>query len=278
MQLHGQARLGKCDEGKLLGFVKSVAVLGVHKEVHRVSFQSMQQPSGEMYSSYVVSLKATTDFCQFTIEVPNCEVDKFQYAHHTDKRQLSYRDEMVGTQLVAGTGNNEHRSKVLAESETLKALEGKLECPCTLEKSESTSAKLSQSVLEMKVMVSPEGAGVCRSCKTVHKKCGKYKRRHPCAMVCYNCNKRGHRSVCCPAPKSKMKDAFKEASEKVTEAARPEVATFSMQVQYVKSIIKRHDKIKRGISNTKEKIDAVRVGQAKRGEKRKKQGFPTPLM
>ena len=50
---------------------------------------------------------------------------------------------MVGTQLVAGACNKEHRSKVLAESATLKSLEEKLERLSTLEKSESSSATLS---------------------------------------------------------------------------------------------------------------------------------------
>ena len=51
VQLHGQEALGKCDEGKLLEFVKAVALRGVHKEVHRANFQLMHQNTGELYSS-----------------------------------------------------------------------------------------------------------------------------------------------------------------------------------------------------------------------------------
>ena len=127
IQLHSQDALGKCNEGNLLEFIKAVTLRGVHKEVHRTSFQTLQQQSGELKSLYVARLKATADLCQFTMAVPKCEVYAYPWAHHKDKRQLNYRDEMVGTHLVAGACNKEYREKVLAESANLKSLVEKLE-------------------------------------------------------------------------------------------------------------------------------------------------------
>ena len=40
---HGPGGLGSCNEDQLLGFIKAIAVRGVHKEVHRAAFQSMHQ-------------------------------------------------------------------------------------------------------------------------------------------------------------------------------------------------------------------------------------------
>ena len=102
----------------------------------------MKQQPVESYTSYTARLKAKADLCEFAIEVPMCAVTTCSCAHHADHRQLSYRDEMVGTRLVAGSCNMEHRSKVLAESATLKTLEEKLARLCTLEKSETSSATL----------------------------------------------------------------------------------------------------------------------------------------
>ena len=43
--------MGSCDEKQLLGFIKAVAVRGVHKEVHRADFQCMHQQQGELYQA-----------------------------------------------------------------------------------------------------------------------------------------------------------------------------------------------------------------------------------
>ena len=41
VQMHGLGPLGSYDEAQLLGFIKVIAVRGVHKEVHRAAFQGM---------------------------------------------------------------------------------------------------------------------------------------------------------------------------------------------------------------------------------------------
>ena len=43
VQMHGLEGLGSCNEDQLLGFIKAIAVRGMHKEVHRAAFQSMHQ-------------------------------------------------------------------------------------------------------------------------------------------------------------------------------------------------------------------------------------------
>ena len=41
VQMHGLGPLGSYNEAQLLGFIKAIAVRGVHKEVHRAAFQGM---------------------------------------------------------------------------------------------------------------------------------------------------------------------------------------------------------------------------------------------
>jgi hypothetical protein len=103
VQMHGLGALGSCDEAQLLGFIKAIAVRGVHKEVHRAAFQGMHQQQGELYLPYAARLKAKAELCQYGLKAPMCCDDLCNCAGHN--RELFYRDKMVGTQLVAGEFN-----------------------------------------------------------------------------------------------------------------------------------------------------------------------------
>ena len=46
------------DQDQLLGFIKAIAVRGIHKEVHRAAFHSTHQQQGELYQAYIAKLKA----------------------------------------------------------------------------------------------------------------------------------------------------------------------------------------------------------------------------
>ena len=203
VQMYGPTVLGACDEIKLLEMIKAITVKGVHKEVHRAAFQGMHQQQGELYQAYAARLKAKADLGQYCIKAPKCEDDLCTCSGHG--RQLFYRDEMVGTQLVAGAYNKEHQAKLLSESANLLTLQDKLDRLSTLEKSESSSATLSgqmQFTAGVKeVEVKRIDANKCSSCHRVHKMCGKCQRVHPCTVECYNCHKKGHVRSCCPTPK-----------------------------------------------------------------------------
>ena len=219
VQMYGPSVLGSSNETDLLERVKAIAVKGVHKEVHRAAFQGMHQQQGEMYQAYAARLKAKADLGQYCIESPKCGDDLCTCSGHG--RQLFYRDDMVGTQLVAGTNNKEHRARLLSESASLLNLQDKLDRLCTLEKSESSSATLSGqlqlSAGVKEVEVKKIEANKCSSCHRVHKMCGKCQRVHPCTVECYNCHKKGHVRSCCPAPKSMEKSKVTEKSKVVGE-------------------------------------------------------------
>ena len=91
---------------------------------------------------------------------------------------------MVGTQLIADACNKEHKSKVLAESDSLKTLEEKLERLCTLKKSKSASAMLSGQNHLVTEVETPEGKSKdvtsqnwkCTTCQRIHKWYGVCKR------------------------------------------------------------------------------------------------------
>ena len=88
-------------------------------------------------STYAARLKAKAELCQYRMVAPVCKDDLCNCSGH--KRQLYYRDEIVGTQLVAEAFNKE----LLSETTSLHWLEDKMDRLCALEKSESSSATLS---------------------------------------------------------------------------------------------------------------------------------------
>ena len=87
-------------------------------------------------------------------------------------KQLDYRDEMVGTQLVAGALNKEHQAKVLSETANLHSLEDNLNRLCALEKSESSSATLSRQVQSTAGIrggeVKKREPSKCSTCQKIH--------------------------------------------------------------------------------------------------------------
>ena len=235
VQMHGSGSLGSCDEEQLLGYIKAIAVRGVHKEVHRAAFQGMHQQQGEMYQGYAARLKAKADLCLYVIKAKTCGDDLCNCSGHN--RQLYYRDEMVGTQLVAGALNKEHQAKVLSETASLHSLEDKLDRLMALEKSESSSATLSGQVQAPAVVKVVEVKRVepskCSTCHRIHKKCSKCQRAHPCTIECHNCKKTGHVRYCCPMPRAEGKVKMVEQAQGEVEQVEAEMGSevFCMQLQ-----------------------------------------------
>ena len=128
VQICGLRGLRSCNEDQLLGFIKAIAVRGVYKEVDRTAFHGMHQQQMEFYQAYVAKIKAKAELCQYMMVAPVCKDDLCNCSGH--KRQLYYRDEMVGTQLVAGAFNKEHQAKLLSETASLHSLEDKLDRLC----------------------------------------------------------------------------------------------------------------------------------------------------
>ena len=94
----GPATLDTCTENELLGYIKSVAVEGSHKEVHRQRFQALKQEEGQRITSFLAKLKSQAQLCDFNVTCPNQQC----------QRSVSYSTNMVAGQLIAGLHNTEH--------------------------------------------------------------------------------------------------------------------------------------------------------------------------
>ena len=137
----GAATLNAASEEDLLSWIKEIAVKGVHTEVHRTQFVHCKQKQGESLNSYHGRLKSESKLCDFRVPAPaSCSVDTCTCANHG--MQISYQDDMVATQLIAGLYNSEHQAKVLSESATLLTLEDKLKRLLVLDKSDTSLSTL----------------------------------------------------------------------------------------------------------------------------------------
>ena len=79
-------------EDILLGHIRSVAVKGVHREVHIMNFAKITQSVGESITHYVALLKAQSLLCEFQVTC-SCNLTP------------SFAEEMVSQQLTAGLRN-----------------------------------------------------------------------------------------------------------------------------------------------------------------------------
>ena len=146
-----------------MGFIKAIAVKGMHKEVHRAAFQSMQRQQGELCQAYVAKLKVKAAVLQGR--------DSGDPASGRGVQQGAPGEAVVRDSQLALAGGQAVRRM--------------------LDKLDSSSTKLSgqiQSTAGMKVVEPRKGS----TCHRVHKKCTKCQRVHPCTIECHNCKKAGH--------------------------------------------------------------------------------------
>ena len=122
-------RLNTLSEEALLEQIRAIAVLTVHKVVHRVEFSRIKQDDGESVAHFVSRLKAKASLCDFTIvaEGPG---------------RVSYEDDMVEGQMMSGLYSDEHRARVLTEADKLPTLKDKYNALVTMHTSDLSTSQL----------------------------------------------------------------------------------------------------------------------------------------
>ncbi len=235
--LKSAATLNSASEDDLLKWMKEVAVKGVHQEVHRTQFVNIRQKQGESVTGYLGRLKSKSSLCDFRVSAPStCANTDCTCANHGT--QVSYQDDMVSTQMVAGLYNTDHQSKVLAESADLANLDNKFKRLVLLEKSDASLSTLSGGDAHVnasqgwrKQQYSGGRGGfrnkknwredkrdqkrdppppplpkptagvdsVCRECQQKHPPCRSCGGFHKCSTRCNSCKGMGHIKNCCPS-------------------------------------------------------------------------------
>ncbi len=231
----GAATLNAASEENLLIWIKEIAVRGVHKEVHRTQFVHMRQKQGECLNAYHGRLKSGSSLCDFSVSAPStCANTDCTCANHGIL--VSYQDDMVATQLVAGLYNSEHQAKALSESASLVSLEDKLKRLLVLETSDTSLSSLANSEASANYTGGGYSRGPgsgsdkslderrrsregpedrkkrwrnkdreqgekpgdkCADCGKQHSQCKTCSGFHKCSTRCNFCKKMGHIKNCC---------------------------------------------------------------------------------
>jgi hypothetical protein len=120
------------EEEDLLSHIKSVAVKEIHREVHRINFGKHTQSSGESITHFAARLKAQASLCQFNVSC-SCQL------------KVSFAEEMVSQQLVAGLHNKDHQARLLGEANQLDTLKKKIDRLVSLETAAEATFKMHRS-------------------------------------------------------------------------------------------------------------------------------------
>ena len=177
---------------------------------------------------------------------------------------MSYTDDMVATQLVAGLYNSDHQVKVLSESTTLKTLDQKVKRLMVLEKSDTSLSSLSNSDAFSnytggsyhkgpggensnsrrekwskkdndagRKKNSDGGTGIkCTDCGKKHPKCKFCDGFHKCTTRCNFCKKMGHIKNCCMKLQSAVEAQVEAEGRRQEEDAEEEVVfAYKVSVQ-----------------------------------------------
>ena len=232
-ELVGSEKLNTASEADLLAHIKSVAVKGLHPEVHRQTFHSMRQSEGEAITHYLARLRAQANFCNFSVQCPNTP---------TCPQKVSYAEDMISSQMIAGLVNNEHQTKVLAQAATLITLQQKFDLLISLETTDKSTQKLHptappattppSSSTPQKSDYKQKGRNItpCTGCgKTYHP--GKTLHRKNCPAfehICEKCHTKGHFQDVC---RKRVDTDTTPSSSKSAQSSLPNAPTSSILSQ-----------------------------------------------
>ncbi|XP_057299519.1 uncharacterized protein LOC130630139 [Hydractinia symbiolongicarpus] len=108
----GPDALDRATEAELLSYIKSVAVKTIHPEVYRQQFISMRQSDSETITHFISRLKSQAMLCNFSRK---CDCDD-------QNCEISYSENMIMSQVIAGLLSSSHRTKILSEMTSIETL------------------------------------------------------------------------------------------------------------------------------------------------------------
>ena len=228
--------LESISETDLLMHIKKVAVIEIHKEVHRQAFNKLDQAEGESITQFVSKLKEKSHHCDFVVTCKNTACNA----------EVSFADEMVTYQMIAGLHNQDHQMRVLAEAEQLKTFKEKFDKLISLETTESATPLLSgqkpssvnASKSEYRAQKEAGKRNMTRDdserTKTKCKGCG-----HPdhlgkpmdmlnCParnVVCHKCKKKGHYPRMCNVKRTDSKAHALSVADDADDTSKASAAT-----------------------------------------------------
>ena len=121
--------------------IKRSAVLTVDKVVHSVKFHKIKQEQGKSFQRFIPRLKAKANLCEFAVQgTYKCSN---RGAKDVDMNlRVSYRDDMVKSEMIAVLYNPEHRSKIMMEADKLTSFDDKYKALATMHATDFSTGEL----------------------------------------------------------------------------------------------------------------------------------------
>ena len=114
----GPTTLDTLNEERLLEKIKSLAIKGKNKAVHRQEFYAMSQSPGQPIQAFVAQLRSKAEPCQFTFKC---------ISNACDHQLNSYTEAMVCDQMVVGCCDSDIQEETLAKDSQLPTLQDKFD-------------------------------------------------------------------------------------------------------------------------------------------------------
>ncbi len=121
------------DEADLPAKMQELAVQKVHEIVHRQEFYQIRQDEGETVAKFVTILKSKATLCNYHTVLTEAK-------GQDDK--VSYLNNMVEIQMIAGIYNPDHKVRILTEADKLPTFADKYNALVTMQTSETSTAQL----------------------------------------------------------------------------------------------------------------------------------------
>ena len=196
--------LNTISEANLLEAIKSACVNKITKESHRNQFFNLAQMPGEAPQNYVSRIRGKGALCHFVVKY-NCSEGCAQ-----DKEiEISYVEDAVENQLVAGVANPDHKHRLLTEKhETLaeklalldtlhmndmsSAADAKTDQRSEYSKNKNANQSEKKCSCGKQIMSSNKTHILCKDCfeKTKTGKCSCGKNIVPSRTQCFKCAKK----------------------------------------------------------------------------------------
>ena len=128
----GCDELSNITEAEFLKHMKTLAVKGKNKSVHRKEFYTMEQSSGQSIQAFVTKLRSKASHCDFKVRCSNTNCGQL----------VCYAEEMISDQMVVGCADPDVQQEVLAKDIQLDNFQKKYDLILALEEGRIAKGQL----------------------------------------------------------------------------------------------------------------------------------------
>ena len=120
-QMKGETGLNAANEADLLAAIKLICVNKLSITQHREQFAKITQENSESPQAHLSRVRSKSTLCNFTVKTM-CS----QACAGNLEKFVSYAEDVIETQMIAGIANPDHQFKILTEADNHPSLDDKM--------------------------------------------------------------------------------------------------------------------------------------------------------